>query len=383
MPGRDVSVVIGGVPPCEVRGSVVDETSSPIVDALVTLNPVDGVRMSDRSPEVTTGDDGCFVLRAVESTKFHMLIAKTEHGATRRAVDCSRGGDVDLGQIVLPTAPSIRGRVSHPDASAFGGIRHMFPKLQVGVAPLDVPNAATTLAHAVTGYWGKQVDADGGFELRGISEGTYLLFAAEAGMSGPWTGTVAQVRGQNLSGIDLDLPRRRPWRCDLQVVAGLTMPEASSEVLAIAVLSDWFARGPVDASGEAELLVGAGPFLVGVRLGNAIRWIARSDGQQTSERIEMPDGSLTIEGLDIGQAGDLVMSEVRLTYVAGQLPAEHLPLRVPCGPLGVNAIGQVLVEHLPPGEYRIDILAPNWGRRELDFRIVSGEKAVRAWFMFR
>jgi hypothetical protein len=230
----------------------------------------------------------------------------------------------------------------------------------------------------VTEHRARAVDAAGGFELHGLGPTSCLVFAAEEGMGGPWIGVVVPPGTADVHDLVVVLPRRRIWRCTLAAGDPPAWPPVT-EVFAASATASWFARAPVAQGGVAELAVGDGPFLVGMRAGYHVRWIHRASGLSDHESLVCPTGSLRIEGLDPSTAGEAVMTWIEATCLEGQLDAEFLPLTMPCGTLSLDATGAITVPYLLPGRYRITIRAPNWGRREWSLDLQPGEAAVRHW----
>jgi hypothetical protein len=346
---EDVPVLLGAVSPCQLRAIIVDESGALIDGVFATASPTDGVRVPERARQAETGADGLLVMQAIEPIPMQLAVIKNDYGRLHLSVDMSIGGDVDLGRIVLPRGRSVRGRVI--GVSASDTLNARYPKLGVGAIAFPDSSAALAAARSITGRRQVRVAEDGRFELHGLQRGTHLVFAALAGAGGAWRGITVEVGDHDVEGVEVQLGDERALECSVATVAGA--PLRSGDVMAMGMMLGWYTEAAVDERGVARLRVGEGPFLVGVCDSLDIRWLRACHGTSLQEELILPDGSLEIVGIDAAGAGDLVMSQVTVTYVAGQLDAAWLPLTMSSGRLQLDVSGHLLVRHLLPGEYRL------------------------------
>jgi hypothetical protein len=377
--GADTTVTLRALSTCSVRGQVTDAQGASLRGAIVSTRPADEFRDRERSRIAESDKDGRFVLPSMAPVPMRLAVSMRGFVTHRALLDCTPGIDIDLGTIVLSRGRSLRGQVRHPDAKAPGDLRTMFPKLKVACVSLAGGSELLRQSTQLVARAGADIDADGRFEFTGLSPGQYQVAAAETGVTGVWSGTVVRITDSDLADIVLEVPRRRIWQCEIAIAPGQTPGHALAEVYATSSSGSWFAKADVDGAGRAELQVGPGPFLVGVRIGLAVRWLRPSTGDQSPERVELPAGSLTVEGLDLRNAGDLQYAGATLVYLEGQLPPEFLPLSMYSGPLAVDATGNLVVPNLPAGRFRLELLAPNWGRRSMLFDLQKDEVTSRYW----
>lgn len=374
--GHDVEVVVKPIANGSIRGVVVDENGRAIEGVFVVAVPEDGYLAPTRQRMSETGPDGSFLLAAVAPVKMRVSCTKRGFAGTTIALDCGSDSELNLGQIVLTLGGRISGKVVPPLGVALEELQSRYPRLIVGCAPVSGVADIVSRSERLTARASTRPARDGSFVMSGLAPNTYSVFVAEEGIGGAWSGTIVHLGKEDVSGLALEIAKRRVWHCD--ILGGEGLP-GFDEVRAVGHLGSWFSTSKVAGGREAELLVCDGPFLVAVRIGTAVRWVHLSSGMTERESINIPSGSMTVEGLDLSSAGDLAMSGVFLTYCEGQMRREYLPLRMFCSTLTRDDSAGLNVPFLLPGRYQLEIVAPNWGRRRLSFDLMPGERASRIW----
>lgn len=174
------------LPEAIIRGRVQDEAGNPVTAADVRA---EGPGRNWSSEQV--GDDGRFELRGLRGGEYRVRAALNWSDALRKpgttdddvqgeAVTVDPGDEADVLLVVEARNGSISGTVAD---SAGGPIGDAFVRAE-RLSDSKAANAKNTLRRARWGGWNEQpimTDAEGGFTIEGLSEGTYTVWAVRKG----------------------------------------------------------------------------------------------------------------------------------------------------------------------------------------------------------
>lgn len=165
----DASVDVELEPARVIRGRVVDSIGRPVSRAIVKIAAHAmfdcGFPMIERKlPGMRVGRDGRFELDGLNLDHWHELeVLAQGFGRVKKVVRAETDAPIDLGDVVLPDAATIAGRVRVEGAS--------FELGRAGVVVLD----AETIGYETGAERKMRVDRDGRFVVHDLAAGRYVV----------------------------------------------------------------------------------------------------------------------------------------------------------------------------------------------------------------
>lgn len=169
------------------RGRCIDERGEPIAEVHVTA--VRG------SASTLTDADGRFELRGLDAAELAILFEPSKHVAQRVVPEAGGGDWVEVGDVVLATGVTLRGRILHSDGTP---------------APNCSLNLLSEQADQFVRFGG--TDDDGSFAIEHVGTGRHTLFVTSQASSAPH----GVAEGAEVEGI---LPGEGPIEIHLRLGA--------------------------------------------------------------------------------------------------------------------------------------------------------------------
>jgi protocatechuate 3,4-dioxygenase beta subunit len=176
--GVEIRMVKGAT----IVGRVMDSQNKPVADATVSLevpatNDPGGLFMSLIAKqlrrdvkEARTGSDGTFRLENVLDGKFALKVRHPDYGPFDDvgSFEVGKGGEITRPDVILRRGASVFGRVVKPDGAPD-------PQAMIQIAPVGAGGmGGANQRQAAT-------DADGRYEVRGLTPGEYQVILAQRG----------------------------------------------------------------------------------------------------------------------------------------------------------------------------------------------------------
>ncbi len=278
------------------NGQVVDEHDQPIAGATFRSVVSNGNAATYADRDTPTGPDGRFALRGLCPGRITLTASAPGYLATRlvteSALDGSSHDDV---RFVLRTGRSIRGRVAWRDGRAASGA-------SIGIALLSSGDSSKQ-SEALGWDWEEKeftADAEGAFEITGLTEGPFALIARAAAVDAP---AIAKDEKSRAS-VRLDKVMSGEERLELTLDAGAELrgrvvddtgnavPKFTIEATPASTNPDWT---EIADSLRGKMLGGDGHFVVpALRAGNW-RITAHGNGASVSREALVPASDAAFE----------------------------------------------------------------------------------------
>lgn len=225
-----------------IRGRAIDDLDAPLANFRVRAEPVDGSQDWDRRQRAVSasGKAGEFVLEGLHEGEWDVVAEAKQHAESSSRRIRVPSGDEEI-VLVLPRAAKLSGVVVDRAGNPVPGAR-----------------AAARRADAASRFqsWDKRdpsarADAEGRFEIEGVSPGPVKVSATADGMAASAALPLELAAGQVVS--DLSLALRLPGRITGEVVDDSGRPRPGSQVHANGMEDQSYRDVKTDASGRFEI----------------------------------------------------------------------------------------------------------------------------------
>lgn len=362
---RDYEWTLVLLPGQVLRGRTVDAALRPVAGAEVRLlaPSLRGARpVTSVVARTTSGADGRFEL-GYASSGAYQLAARAEDAGTALLTELALPAthDMELGDVPLAGAGSIRGRVVRARGTAVAGLELWALPADGRTRPATTLAAAQALAERETGdglAWSRaRTSVDGAFTFTGLRPGSYVLVAQRAGLrfdpppapcKTPADGLVLRVASAAITVTVRD-------------EHGAPAPGAQVSCARLALSGDGevqlSARGSAlsDAAGRAAFDVDAEhAYVLRAELGARVaeERVELSPGaDEVARELVLPsaDGPAQLRLAVRGSLGESV-HEYRVSLLSA-LTDERLAAFADLAPDEAGAIGP-----LPPGRYHVEVV---------------------------